>query len=76
MKLVIYRFTLKKGHSTDCPGLIYVYLCPSFSLVRYDTSRYDIINIVSQLLYSFWRVGIIMSKLKNKLCIPLINIYI
>ena len=24
---------------------------------------------LSQLLYSFWRVGIIMSKLKNKLCI-------
>ena len=23
---------------------------------------------LSQLLYSFWRVGIIMSKLKNKLC--------
>ena len=21
MKLVIYRFTLRKGHSTDCPGL-------------------------------------------------------
>ena len=20
MKLVIYRFTLRKGHSTDCPG--------------------------------------------------------
>ena len=35
--------------------------CPSFSLVRLD---------LSQLLYSFWRVGIIMSKLiKNKLCI-------
>ena len=22
MKLVIYRFTLRKGHSTDCPGRI------------------------------------------------------
>ena len=22
MILVIYRFTLRKGHSTDCPGLI------------------------------------------------------
>ena len=31
---------------------------------------------LSQLLYSFWRVGIIMSKLKNKLCINYHKYYI
>ena len=37
------------------------------SLPIFQFSEIDI--IVSVKLYSFWRVGIIMSKLKNKLCI-------
>ena len=46
--------------------------CPSFQFSEID---------LSQLLYSFWRVGIIMSKLKNKLysinyIINMIYIYI
>ncbi len=37
--------------------------CPSFQFSEIDI----IVSVIVR--YSFWRVGIIMSKLKNKLCI-------
>ena len=37
------------------------------NIIIIQFSEIDI--IVSVIVYSFWRVGIIMSKLKNKLCI-------
>ena len=66
------RFLSFRAHSLNARKIIYLYMWISMNsiamlrfIVHLQFSEIDL----SQLLYSFWRVGIIMSKLKNKLYI-------
>ena len=80
----VFNWCIQCVNCIYLPPPIFLYLKNIGTLCGFQwtlSQCYDSLSIfqfseidLSQLLYSFWRVGIIMSKLKNKLCIKLIYI--
>ena len=50
MKLVIYRFTLRKGHSTDCPGHIIILLLMLSNMLNTQSQEQYSISYYSKAL--------------------------